>query len=230
MAVAADLFGIPYLDAESFRAHAELFGVGMAFADYPDSPEGIAKLNRVLQAASRAIDSECCRDFSPADKSETHRLDRQTWRFSVNNPPVSSVVSCLVRYATDGTISINSSRIFVNNQQNYLEITRFNDEGLAMLGAIGTEISEPQIEIVYKSLQDVPRHVRLACGYQAGHLINNGFVDKALPPNFGRLEMEMGDLKINNKKDYRSTEEMKSGSFSAEARHLLAREIKLSVS
>jgi hypothetical protein len=228
MAVAENLFGTAYLDAESFRAHAELFGVGMAFADYPESPEGDKKLDRVLQAASRAIDAETGRNYSPESKTETHRLDLRNWRFSVNNPPVIEIVSCKIRYATDGVISVNPTRVFISSQQNYLEITRFSEEALALLGTIGTEISEPQVEIEYKSLQTVPSNVRLACGYQAGHLINSGFADKTLPPNFGKLEM--GDLKINNKKGYRSSEEMRSGSFSAEARHLLAGEIKISVS
>lgn len=224
MAVAEDLFGTAYLDAESFRAHAELFGVGMSFADYADDDK---KLLRVLQAASRDIDAFCCRDFSPEAKTETQTLDLTNWQFKVNNPPVIEIVSCKIRYAVDGFFNVSPDRVFVNNQKNYLEITRFADEGLAMLGSIGTEISEPQVEITYKSLQDVPKHVKLAAGFQAGHLINTGFVDKMVPTNFGKIEM--GDLVMNNKKGYRTHEEQKAGSFSADAARLLAQEIKISI-
>ncbi len=227
MTVAADLFGTAYLDAESFRLMADMFGVGMALADYLDGTEGDAKLLRVIQAASRDVDAYCCTDFSPLPKTETHALDLETWRFTVNNPPVAEIVSCKIRYAVDGFFTVNPARVFVNNQKNYLEITRYADEGLAMLGSIGTEIGEPQVEITYKSLQEVPKNVKLAAGFQAAHLINTGFVDKVLPPNFGKIEM--GDLIMNNKKGYRSQEEQKSGSFSADAARLLAREIKISI-
>lgn len=217
-------FGTNYLDAESFRRSAELFGVGMAMCDYPDDGGGNDKLAFVLQAASRQIDAFCGRDFSPAPRAETHVLDLTTWQFTVNNPPVAAVSSCVIRYAIDGAIVIPPDRVYINNQKNYLEITRQLDAGLTILETLGSELLEPQIEIIYTSLQQIPKNVQLACGFQAGHLINSGFVDKTLPPNFGKIDM--GDLSINNKKGYRSSEEMKAGSLSADAERLLAPEIR----
>ena len=219
MPVADDLFGVAYLDAESFRYNADLFGVGMALADYPAGNEGNKKLAKVLQAASRAVDAFCAREFTPENRSETHRLDRMTWRFSVNNPPISSIVSCAIRYGTDATIALDVWRVFVNNQEGYCEITR-DLGGETFVAETLQSISAPQIEIVYKSLQNVPKAVALATGYQAAHMINNGFVDKTMPPNFGKLDL--GGLSVNNKKGYRSAEEMRSGALSAEAERLLS--------
>lgn len=219
-------YGTAYLDTESFRASAAMFGVGMSLAcDYPATTEGDAKLAFVLQSASRHIDAFCARDFIPADKSEQHPFNLETWRFSVNNPPVTSIVSCAIRYGLDSTITIPPADVFINNQQKYLEIIRRLEAVTTM--EIGTELLSPVVEIVYKSLQAVPINVKLACGYQAGHLMNSGFVDKILPPNFGKIDME--GFSVNNKKGYRSSEEMSAGSFSAEAERLLIAEKKFSV-
>lgn len=218
MSVDADLFGIAYLDAASFRQHAKLFGVGMALADYPTADPDV-DLNRVLQAASRAVDAFCGCDFDPADKVETHPLDPLTWQFVVNNPPVASISACAVRYAVDGTIVLNVANVYINNQGGYCEITRAIDATALIASQIGTELAGPQVEITYKSLQAVPKAVKLGTGYQAAHMINSGFVDKTVPPNFGSVDLE--GLKLNNKRGNKSAEEMASSSFSAEAERVL---------
>lgn len=225
MAVPEDLFGEAYLDVESFRDMAVMFGAGMSLAcDFPDDTPGNARLLRVLQAASRQIDTHCGRDFSPADRLEQHELDLSTWKFTVNNPPVSSVSACLIRYAISGTVTIPTANIYINNQKKFLEISRTLDGSLTILDAIGSEFERPVIEVTYKSVQDVPKTVQLACGFQAGHLINSGFVDKMLPPNFGKIDM--GGLSVNNKKGYRSAEEMRAGSLSADAERCLTGEVR----
>ncbi len=226
MPVADDLFGVAYLDDESFRAGATLFGVGMALSDFPVTDEGTKRLNLVLQAASRMIDTFCGKVFTPTDLVETHELDLTTWQIRVNNPPVVSISSCIIRYAIDGTITIQTNKIHINNQQGFLEIARYL-EGTLTLMEIGTELNCPVVEITYKSLQTVPKTVQLATGYQAGHLINSGYVDKTLPPNFGKVDLD--GLSINNKKGYRSSQEMMAGSFSPEAERLLISERKLSI-
>lgn len=227
MPVPADLFGTHYLDAESFRNMAELFGAGVSMCDYPNTTDGNAKLLRVLKAASRAIDSFTARDYSPDDKTETHRLDLSTWRFSVNNPPVVTVSSCRIYYAIDGYLQIDPSKLFINNQKGYIEITRLLEGSLHQLEVTGTEIAGPQVIVIYKSLQSIPKNVQLACGFQAGHLINSGFADKMLPPNMGKLDL--GGLSINNKKHYGSAEANQAASFSRDAERLLIQEIKISI-
>lgn len=219
-------YGIAYLDTDSFRASAALFGVGMSLCNYPATNDGNAKLAFVLQSASRMIDAFCARDFLLANKVEKHPLDLSNWQFKVNNPPVIEVVSCLVRYAIDGHITIDPDKVFVNNQQGFLEIARYF-EGTVQIMEIGTELNQPIVEITYKSLQSVPTNVQLACGFQAGHMINTGFVDATLPPNFGKVDMS--GLSINNKKGYRSSEEMMAGSFSPEAERMLIAEKKISI-
>lgn len=219
MPVAADLFGIAYLDAESFRSSAKLFGVGMSFADYPTGAEGDTALGHVLQAASRAIEAHVGKVFTPGNLTEKHKVDRQTWQFAVNNPPVIEIVSCLLRYAIDGTLTIASSNIYINNQNGYCEIVRQDEAIHSILAAIGTEIDGPVAEIVYKSAQSIPNEIKLAAGYQAAHMINNGFVDAALPANMGAIDL--GGLKINNKKGGKSSEERSAMSISPEAARLL---------
>lgn len=226
MPVAEDLYGIAYLDVESFRDGAALFGVGMAMCDYANDADGNAKLARVLQAASRAVDAFCSRSFTPENRTEQHALDLKSWTFTVNNPPVAEIVSCVLRYSVDGTIDIPPANVFINNQKKYCEIARRLGEAYSVLDAIGSDLNEPQIEVVYKSLQTIPVHVALATGYQAGHLINSGFVDKTLPPNFGKLDMN--GISVNNKKGYRSSEEMSAGSLSPDAERLLRQEIRFS--
>lgn len=225
MAIPDELFGEAYLDIETFRDMAAFFGAGMSLScDYPDDAAGNARLLRVLAAASRTIDTHCGRSFDDDERTEQHELDLTTWKFTVNNPPVSSVTSCTIRYAMNGTISIAPANIYINNQKSFLEISRTLDGSLTILDAIGSEFEKPVIEIVYKSFADVPKNVRIACGFQTGHLINSGFVDKSLPPNFGKIDM--GGLSINNKKGYRSAEEMNAGSLSADAERLLASEVR----
>lgn len=218
----AELFGAAYFDAEKFRLNATLFGVGKSFADFPNTDDGNAKLTYVLQAASRMIDTFCGKSFTPGDISETHELDLETWQFKVNNPPVISISSCVIRYAIDGIFTIEPNRIYINNQKNYLEVTRMIDGSLSILEQIGTEIAGPQVEITYKSLQSVPAKVQLATAYQAGHLINTGYVDATLPPNFGKVDMD--GLTINNKKGYKSAEEVRASTYSPEATELLISE------
>ena len=214
-----EIFGVAYFDAEKFRQSATLFGVGKALADYPDTDDGNQKLTFVLQAASRMIDTFCSKEFTPGDISEVHELDLETWQFRVNNPPVVSISSCVIRYAIDGVFTVQPDKIFINNQKNYMEITRMIDGSLSLLEAIGTEIAGPQVEITYKSLQSVPSKVQLATAYQAGHLINTGYVDATLPPNFGKIDMD--GLSINNKKGYKSADEVKAATYSPEATELL---------
>lgn len=218
MSVADDLFGVAYLTAEEFRSSTMLFGVEMSFVQFPNDTDGNKALDKVLQAASRAIDAYCGKTFTPDDLSETHPLDPQTWQFSVNNPPVASISSCVLRYAIEGTLTIETDRLFINNQQGYVEISRSLDGTLMILDAINA-INLPQVEITYKSLQSVPNPVKLATGFQAGHLINSGFVDATIPANFGKLDIQ--GMALNNKKGYRSSEELRAGSISADAERLL---------
>lgn len=214
------LFGTAYLSAEEFRQGLILFGVEMSFvAGYPNTIEGNGALDVVLQAASRAIDTYCGRVFTPADITENHDLNTDNWQFSVNNAPVSSITSCLIRYAVDGTVSIDTDKIYINNQKGYCEITWAASALDVVLAQLGSALSSAQVEIVYKSLQTVPDAVRLATGHQAGHLINSGYVDASIAPNFGKLNIEGMDL--NNRKGFQSAEDRKAASMSADAERLL---------
>ena len=210
------LFGVAYLGAAEFRPSAKLFGVEMSFvANYPDDTPGNAALDIVLQAASRSIDAFCGRSFLAADITEKHDLNTATWQFAVNNTPVSSITSCLIRYAVDGAITIDPAKIYINNQKGYCQITWAVSALDVIVAQLGTALTESQIEVVYKSLQAVPSEVKLATGYQAGHMINSGYVDANIPPDFGKLNIKGMDL--NNRKGFKTADERRETSFSAEA-------------
>ncbi len=197
----SELFGNAYLDAESFRKNATLFGVGMAFCDFPDDDEGNEKLLNVLQAASRMIDSEAGKDFTPGNRSEQHLFDFAKRQIKVNNPPVSEIISVNIIFSPGASQVFTPQDCYINNQLSYIEITDLAIGLGVITNYLNLGLSDPVAEIVYKSAQDVPKHVALATGYQAAKMINEGFVDTQLPPNFGQIDM--GGLTINNKKGYR---------------------------
>lgn len=214
------LFGVAYLDAEDFRPSAKLFGVEMSFvSSYPDTEDGNAALDLVLQAASRAVDAFCGKVFTEDEITENHDLDTATWQFAVNNTPVASITSCLIRHSVNGTITIDPAKIYINNQKGYCQITWAISALDVIVAQLGTALTEAQIEVVYKSLQTVPNNVKLATGYQAGHMINSGYVDAKAPPNFGTVDI--GGLKLNNRKGFKSAEDLQAASFSLDAERLL---------
>jgi hypothetical protein len=226
VSVPSDIFGTAYLDAESFRAASELFGVGAALDDYPNTGDD-AKISRVLQAASRAVDAFCGKVFTPADITETHPFNSDTWQLRINNPPVASVSACLIRYGISSTITIDISRLYINNQQGYIEISRDLQAASIITAQVMASLNTPIVEITYKSLQSVPAVVKLATGYQAAHMMNTGFVDKIVPANFGKVDM--GGLSINNRKGARTSAEAQAASIAPEAARLLSPLVQMSV-
>lgn len=219
MAVDANLFGTAYLDAENFRYNAELFGVGAALDKYQNDLDGNKRLDLVLQAASRAVDTFCGRDFLAADKSEVHNFGPH-WQIKPNHPPVISISSIVVRTAVDGSVSVSPSDCYINNQKGYIEITGGLNSMVGILATVGSEIDGPQVEITYKSYQSIPNEVKVGTGYQAGMMINAGYVDAMVPPNFGAVDLS--GLKINNRKGAGSQEQKAQIGFSPEAERVLA--------
>lgn len=205
MATDTEIFGLPYLDADNFRAGAAVFGVGMALADFSDSAEGNRKLNIALCAASRLIDAETGRDFSPAERTEQHHFDFASRQLRVRNAPIAEVVSLSIIFAPGTSQTFSPADIYINNSLNYIEITDAAIGFGIISERLNMGLTNPVAEIVYKSATDIPKAIRLACGYQAAKMINDGFVDKTLPANFGQIDMD--DFVINNKKGYRLKKE-----------------------
>ena len=228
MAIDANLFGTAYLDAENFRANAAAFGVGMSLADYPAGNAGDQALSRVLQAASRLIDSHTGLDFSPEPRTEQHLFDFGTRRIKLNNPPVSAVNSFRVVFSPGTNQVFNSSDFYINNQLGYVELTDIAVGFGIITEYLSLGLSDPVAEITYTSYLDVPRPVKLACGYQAGKMINDGFVDKTIAPNFGQLEIN--GLTVNNKKGYRlKAEDIKASTLDPTAEKLLSQFKKITL-
>ncbi|HEX8685728.1 MAG TPA: hypothetical protein VF654_04475, partial [Pyrinomonadaceae bacterium] len=156
-----NILGALYLSPEDFRKRASAFGARVAL------PEDEDELKAHLAGASRAIDAFCGRPFSPEAVTETHRLDAETRRVSVNRPPVLELTGFTILSGPDRSFAVETSQVFVNRQENYLEVVSWGALiGLAA-GAGSLGIIEPQAEVTYKSYQDVPQAVAAACGYAA---------------------------------------------------------------
>lgn len=222
MSVVYELFGIPYLDAENFRFNANVFGVGMPLdCAYPATTEGNQKLALVLQAASRMIDAHTCRDFSPENRSEQHEFNFVSGRISVNNPPVAEIVNFRIIYSPGNYQQFTADDFYINNQLSFIELTALTAGFGIVTEILKLGLTNPVAEITYKSYQDVPKPVSLACGYQAAKMINEGFVDATLPPNFGQLDMD--GITVNNKKGYRlKAEDIQAAQMDSSAEQLLS--------
>lgn len=210
MAIDPNIFGTAYLDTENFRAGAALFGVGMSLCDYPATEDGDAKLTGVLQAASRVIDAETGLTFTPGDHAEQHHFDFATRQVKLNNHPVAQIVSFRVIFSPGSQQTFQSSDIYINNQLGYIELTDIAVGFGIITEYLSLGLTDPVAEIVYKSFQDVPQAVKLACGYQAAKMINDGYVDKELPANFGAIDLD--GIKINNRKGFINSKEQKEAS------------------
>jgi hypothetical protein len=190
------ILGVPYLAYDRFRERAELFGCGMAMANFPDTDPGNTKLVAVLAAASRAIDSACGRNFLSGNLTENHAWNPTTRRTRVNMPPVLSLVSYAIRLSPSTVATFNIADVYVNNQENYIELLSLASAGslTPMLASFG--LMEPQVEIVYTSYASVPVEVVQACGFQTAFMINEGFVNQMVPQGFGSLDL--GGIKASN--------------------------------
>lgn len=197
------ILGYSYLAVDAFKERAQTFGCAPAIAGMQDPA-----ILSLLAAASRAIDAEVGRDFLGGQVSENHRFDLATRRIKINRPPLISLLSYRLRtgaglvssfnvtpVSNDGVNDVSFGAIYYNRQENYLEIS-----SLAMASGMTTTLvslglSEPQVEIVYTSLADVPKQVVAATGYTAAVLINESLANKMIAPGLASIKADDVEIK-----------------------------------
>lgn len=161
-------FGQLYLDPNEFMASRELFGVGSAI------PQDYDMLKAFLAAASRWVDAKTCKTFVPsADHVEQHTLNPLTGRLSVNNPPVMSISDFRIFTGANTSSPVALDSLFINNQERWVE--------LLMQPFVFPQLAEVIVQITYKSIFDVPSHIKLATGYVAAAIMSDASTSSKFP-------------------------------------------------
>jgi len=178
------VLGTCYVDPDYFTDNAAALGCEPAIARL-DSDQ----LTALIALASREVDNHCGRTFTPDPISENHRFDLATRRISVNSPPVIEIISFHIRIATQVVSTFDVENVLINNQENYLE--------LASLAAIASQqltsqvialgITEPQVEVTYRSYQSVPQSVAAATAILAAFRANESFANSAIAPGISSV-------------------------------------------
>lgn len=193
------ILGFSYLSVEDFKARAAVFGCAAAIAKV----EGDGVLLSLLAAASRDIDAEVGRDFLSGQVSENHKFDLASRRVRINRPPLVGLVSYRLRtgaglvssfavtpVTTDGVNNVSFGAIYYNRQENYLELSSLAMAGSMTTTLVSLGLAEPQVEIVYTSLQDVPKQVIAATGYAAAAIINEGLANQIIAPGLASYKAD----------------------------------------
>src|SRR5258708_7037112 len=111
------VFGICYIEPDYLSNNAAALGCEQAIAGLDNS-----QITSLIALASREVDNYCGRTFTPDPISENHRFDPATRRISVNNPPVSELISFNIRIAPKVVSTFDVDNVLINNQENYLEL------------------------------------------------------------------------------------------------------------
>jgi hypothetical protein len=184
MALESDsILGPLYLSPDEFTSRAVVFGVRVAL------PTDSSLTKAALAAASRAIEAVTGRSFLPDDITETHRFDPATRRVSVNQPPVLSLTAFRLVIGPTMKSDVNTSAVYVNNQENYLELVSFAQAVMLTPELITLGLTEIQAEVVYKSYQSVPENIAAACGFTAGKILNEMYTSSQVPDGITRVKL-----------------------------------------
>lgn len=179
-----DILGSAYLAPADFAARAAVFGAGTSISGL-DEPA----LKALGAAASRAIDAFCGRDFNPDAVTETHRFDERTRRVSVNRPPVMTLQSYKFVIAPGRYSDVSVAEVFVNNQENYLELVSVTQIPVLTTELLTFGMGEPQVEVTYLSYAAIPGAVAAACGFTMAKMANMGYVSALLPDGLQKVKI-----------------------------------------
>jgi hypothetical protein len=191
-----ELFGLCYLSSADFIARADVFGASAYIAAYAADA---VKVKALLAMASRDVDSFCGRDFSPAARTEQHKWRPETRRVSVNAPPVAAVSSFAVVVGAGQRATFQADEVLVNNQENYVELVALATAESLTSQIIALGITQPFVEIVYTTLQDIPPKVRLAVGHQATHRAKLASEAGNIPAGISSFSVGPLSVGFNNK-------------------------------
>jgi hypothetical protein len=185
------VLGAAYLDPEAFAQRAHVFGVGMSIQNATRD-----SLLALLADASRRVDEICGRAFTPDPITETHAWNERTRRVCLNAPPCVELISFKVVTGKSVSAQFNVDEVYVNNQENYLEVVSFGSATILSTPVLAFGLSQVQAEVTYKTFQDPPAAVKRATGMIAAYRANSGFVNALVPAQFGALQV--GGQKFNN--------------------------------
>jgi len=188
------VFGISYLTPTEFNSHTGMFGVSVALPDSDDKIQGY------LSWASAWVEATSNRSWDGSiDRDEQHMWDPQSRRIYVNCPPVSSVSSYQIDTGSNVHASFDPSTLYINSQAGYIELSALSVVGPSS-ALLLTGINEPVVHIVYRSIQDVPRNVKLATGIAAAAMMNYAFVEAQAPGGLKDIKIgSMAQLSIDTK-------------------------------
>ena len=182
------VLGALYLSVQDFKSRAKVFGVRAAL------PESDDEIKALLASASRAIDAHCGRSFTPDEVTELHRIDPATRRVSVNRPPVQQVTGYALISGPGLRWDVDTSQVFVNNQENYLELVSLAGSVVVARGEVIASLADMLAEVKYTSFAEVPQAVAAACGYAAGRLANLAYASGQVPDGLARVKLDGVDV------------------------------------
>ena len=171
------IFGISYLSASEFIARKAAFPVTDNAV-----PTDKASLLAQLAAASRLVDQITGKSFVPdEDITEQHMWNAETRRIRVSQPPIASISSFQIFIGPATYANFLSSDLFVNNDIGYVEVASLAMASSILTPALSSLGIDPVVKIVYKSVAEVPPHVKLATGYIAAQAMEKAFVHSEMP-------------------------------------------------
>jgi hypothetical protein len=159
-------------------------------------------ISAYIAAASRWIDAFTGKDFTPnTDITEQHNWDPVTRRIPVNNSPILSVSDYRIFIGPSNSASFPVSALYINNQENWVELASMTAAGSLTNALLTIGLYSPVVSITYKSHNDVKPNIKLATGYILGAMINQGIMQRALPPGLQSIQIgEVRAVRMNNSK------------------------------
>ena len=186
-----EVLGACYLDPEEFVRRKHVFGVGMALQGYTRDD-----LLALLADASRKVEEETGRVFTPETITERQRFNENTRRVFVNSPPVVELVSFGIEVSNRQVATFRVDDIYIDTQRGFLEVLDFSLASSLTTPLIMYGLTDPMAVVEYKTLQEVPAGVKRATGIYAAWKANRAFVDALVPQGFGSLTV--GGAKLSN--------------------------------
>lgn len=184
--MADSLLGPQYISVANLQSRATAFGCAKAIAAMTSG-----ELEALVALASRAVDGHTGRQWADGTViTENHKWDMVTRRVRVNQPPILTLVSYVLRtspaqVATFSVTPITNDAggnpvafgpIYYNREENYLELASLAVASSLTTPLISLGMFEPNVEIKYTSYSTAPQAVVSAAGLIAADMANSGYL------------------------------------------------------
>ncbi len=143
-----------YITVSEFRDY-ELGAISL-----PDGAESTDnRLERLISVASSMVDAYCGFSFQYLLATEQHVWNQETRRVFPYNAPIVSVESLEVYVSNTQHATFSNSDLFINNTQNYVEVTSLANVTYSLFPAIvALGLINPVAKLVYTHGYKVPPH------------------------------------------------------------------------